>query len=364
MISPSDNQKTILVHAPNWVGDHAMAFSFYRALDEFFTGYEKILIGRKWVADLLPPGVFNHLITLEGKHLSINDLDYLKEHRAEYAFTLSPSFRSALLLRQSTALYRIGYRSDFRSLLLKYPAQKGAKRIPPFNKSEHRSLSYLRLLTPFMPGNLTAEDFYCRLKNIPVEFKFSQSETRHLREIERSNRLLKKKYWVICPGSVAPSKIYPVKHLISLIRNLLGHNSISIALVGSQIEKPYAAEILQALSEKEKRKTADLTGQTSLHELMHILRNARGVIANDSGVAHLTSLTLTPLVTFQGMGRKEETVPLNSEKTVLQRHLKCSPCMKKECPRRDYPLECLDTIEPHEVMAAMRSLDSSLLFNL
>lgn len=28
--------KTILVHAPNWVGDHVMAFPFYLTLKELF----------------------------------------------------------------------------------------------------------------------------------------------------------------------------------------------------------------------------------------------------------------------------------------------------------------------------------------
>jgi ADP-heptose:LPS heptosyltransferase len=38
----------VLVHAPNWVGDHAMAFPFYAALRELLPQAQLHLIGRAW----------------------------------------------------------------------------------------------------------------------------------------------------------------------------------------------------------------------------------------------------------------------------------------------------------------------------
>ena len=45
---------SVLVHAPNWVGDHAMAFPFYAALRELLPETKIVLIGRSWIADLAP----------------------------------------------------------------------------------------------------------------------------------------------------------------------------------------------------------------------------------------------------------------------------------------------------------------------
>ncbi|RME88720.1 MAG: lipopolysaccharide heptosyltransferase II, partial [Candidatus Hydrogenedentota bacterium] len=57
---------------------------------------------------------------------------------------------------------------------------------------------------------------------------------------------------------------------------------------------------------------------------------------------------------------KEETLTLNPRKKVLNLNLPCSPCGKKMCPRKDKPLECLEGIEPDEVLLAMKQLEKKV----
>lgn len=356
-------RKKLIIHAPNWVGDHVMAFPFYLAVQEIFVGWEKVLIGRNWVSSLLPENIFDHVFTFDdGKNFSQEKMKQLMVSPAEIGITLSPSFRSVWVLRKMKAKRIIGYRDRLRSLFISSEQERGSLRIPPVNHFEHRSLSYLRLLNPFLQADIIAEDLFFRYRHVIPQVQITPEKKKSIEEIFGKLKLKKNTYLVICPGSVASSKIYPVKHLVSILKQLYESQKLMpVVFVGSGIEKPFAAEIInlcaEFMSKKDvHKKLVDLTTKTDLAQLQFILKNARGVIANDSGVAHLTSLSHTPLVSFQGMGRKEETIPLNLHKKILTLDLACSPCFAKECPRRDFPLECLEAIQPGRVLNALSEL--------
>lgn len=349
MIDP----KTILVHAPNWVGDHTMAFPFYAVLNRLFPRQKKILIGRAWIESLLPPNIFDESFTLTEKNASPETLQTLRARKVDLAFTLSPSFRSAWLLRQIKATWRIGYKTDMRSVLLRPPPETGALRLPPHHPWEHRALSFIRLLTPFFEPEMIAEDYFEMFRDHDWHFPLGASEKNEIEEMLAPLKLTTP-FWIICPGSVAPSKVYPMKHLAEVIRlSARKQPNLNFLLVGSHIEREYANQLKKLLTKGEQTRVYDVTAKTSLKQVLYLLQKAVGCIANDSGVAHMSSLTKTPLVTFVGMGRKEETLVLNPRKKVLNLNLRCAPCGKKVCPRKDSPLECLEKIPPTEVANAM-----------
>jgi len=356
MKSKYNNNSPIVVHAPNWVGDHAMAFPFYLTLRELFPDYPKILLGRYWISSLVPDGIFDEIIIADKNKSFVKSFKEKRPKKPFLAVSLSPSFRSALTLHKLQPELLIGYKTDYRNFLLKYPPARGSQRIPPLHIHEHRALSYIRLLTPFFPNNQTAENYFAEFAHYTWRFPIKKKEKEHLEELKKSHKIVSKSI-LLCPGSVAPSKIYPVEHLVQLIEIIFFRKLASeILLVGSHIEKPFAEKILSFLPEKLRPKVKNITTQTSLNELIHLMREAKAVVANDSGVAHLTSLAQVPLVSFQGMGRKDETVPLNYQKQILHKQLSCSPCMKKHCPRVTEKLKCLKDITPEEVADSLEKL--------
>ncbi|MDW8305442.1 MAG: glycosyltransferase family 9 protein [Leptospiraceae bacterium] len=346
----------ILVHAPNWVGDHVMAYPFYFTLNELFGKSDIYLIGRKWIASLYPPFFKQVIAFSHGKEPSPEEFHFLKSLTWDYAFTLSPSIRSALLLWRLKAHYRIGQRDKLRSLILRLPPQRGSLRLPPPYPWEHRSLSYIRLLTPFFPTNQLAEDYWQKYRHLKVSFPVSRKFLQK-KEVQLIRRQYPQNFILgICPGSVVPSKIYPVEHIQRVIELFLEKYPKSVILfLGSHIEKEYVQKITTAISPNFQNRLLDFTTKTNLTEAGFLLQHCHVLLANDSGLAHLSSLSHTPLVSFQGMGRKEETLPLNPQKIIFHKQLRCSPCFQKKCPRRDYPLECLVSIPPQEVFAAIEN---------
>lgn len=337
----------VLIHAPNWVGDHALAFPFYAALRALFPKAELTLIGRNWVADLVPEG-YHQVVSWHGKNPAREQYQDLRAQNFSLAFTLSPSFRSAWLLWRLGIPERHGFLGDGRSFLLSKP--KNRQRWQIYNRHEHRSLAYLRLLVPFLPAALLPEELwqkYCHTQLEPLSIKQIGQKLNLPHSTQRV---------VLCPGSTAPSKKYPVAHFIRVVE-LVSQKlpKLQWVLLGAAIDSAECSAIANYFAGT-KLTVFNLCGKTTLREAHAILASARVVVANDSGLAHVTSLTKTPLVTFNGMGRREETAPLARKKILFDLRLDCSPCFARQCPRRDYPLECLVAISPEKVADAVWQL--------
>ena len=337
-----------------------MAFPFYLALQNLFPQSKLHLLGKEWAASLMPPRIFDECFTFAEKHLEASTLNQLKKNSYDLGISLSPSFRSVWLFTKIRASIRLGYRTDLRNFLIKVP-QKIKKYTPRLNPYEHRSLSYLRLLTSFFEDHLNAEDYWQQGVLHNWDLTLSPQQEKRFQNVLRKHKIKAKEYWVICPGSAVVSRVYPIKYVAGIVKTWAERKlAYKIVFVGTGREKKYMRELFSYLDLGEREFIEDLTTKTDLTELAFLLKQARGVIANDSGVAHLSFLTKTPLVTFIGAGRKEEILSLNPIKVVLNQKLACSPCLKPVCPRKDFPLECLIKIPPEMVWNAMKKLDQKL----
>jgi len=193
---------------------------------------------------------------------------------AEAAVLLPPSFRTAWEARKLPV--RVGYRSDFRSWLLTHALEP---------VDEHRGRSYARLAAvlgadvkgpPTLPRPDVQSDGHVAL--IPVSPSGAP---------------------VMWPG-------------FEELGDLLGH---AVVYTGpgehAQTRLPVRAGL-------------------PLPELVEHLAQARAVVSNDSGVAHLArALGLRTLVIY-GSTDPERTGPPGSEALVGPR-LDCTPCYRKTC---------------------------------
>jgi heptosyltransferase-2 len=70
------------------------------------------------------------------------------------------------------------------------------------------------------------------------------------------------------------------------------------------------------------------------------------VIANDSGVAHLTCALGTPYVVLFGAGDPTVTGPWKGRGALIRKEIDCSPCVSQICSK---DLECMKAISVDEV---------------
>ena len=82
---------------------------------------------------------------------------------------------------------------------------------------------------------------------------------------------------------------------------------------------------------------------------MGLLRAAKVVLSNDSGVMHLAAACGAPVVAVFGSTEPKLTRPIHDGVAIARRHLPCSPCFRRECPLGHY--ECLRAIGARDVSA-------------
>jgi len=155
-------------------------------------------------------------------------------------------------------------------------------------------------------------------------------------------------------GALAFERRWPVESFAAVLRRFARDTDLDVALIGSAEERGYVARVA-GLAGRGPR-LHDLTGQTSLADLAHLLAGATLVVSSDSGPAHLAAAVGAPVVVLFGPETPERYGPLGPRVRVLYGARFCSPCMTIEnaktvrCP---YAAACMREISPDSVWAAI-----------
>ena len=96
----------------------------------------------------------------------------------------------------------------------------------------------------------------------------------------------------------------------------------------------------------------NLSGQTSLIDLVYLYSLALLVISPDSGPMHIAAAVGTPVVALFGPSDPSRTGPYGQGHTVIRKGLPCSPCFKRQCST----IDCMKQISVEQVMDAVNSI--------
>jgi heptosyltransferase I len=153
---------------------------------------------------------------------------------------------------------------------------------------------------------------------------------------------------VLCPGARWLNKRWPVEHFEAFVRlRVRRHRHSRFAVIGGAEDLDLGRRIQHAAPGQ----VLDLTGRTTLPELVEVIRACGGLITNDSGPMHVAAALRKPVLALFGPTAPEQTGPFGQPEQVLQnRGLACVPCLKSTCAYR-LPLECLNSILPETVDA-------------
>jgi hypothetical protein len=101
----------------------------------------------------------------------------------------------------------------------------------------------------------------------------------------------------------------------------------------------------------------DLTGRTSLLEMVEWIRRAALMVTNDTGPMHVAAALGVRVLALFGPTDPRRTGPYGQIEDTLRIQLPCSPCLKPVC-YYEKPIECLRRISPeHACNIAIRRLE-------
>lgn len=129
-----------------------------------------------------------------------------------------------------------------------------------------------------------------------LEFLISEADERDFQGIEEAAGLRAGEYVCIHPGAKDPRRRWPAERFATVADRLAGRG-LQVVLTGTEEEAALTCAVADAMHAR----PLDLAGRTSVGALAALLRDARLVVCNDTGISHLAAALRVPsVVIFAG----------------------------------------------------------------
>lgn len=331
----------ILILKPSSLGDVIQALPVLRLIKKRYPESEVYW----WISTNLSP--------LLEKEPDLSGLFTFERHR-----WLRPRFWHDFLVtvRQARSLafdYTIDLQGLARSGIFAWFAN--AKLTIGLEDSREGSPGFYDLLATRPACATHAVDAYLQVLSVidvPVHWNFTWLPVqKEAAEAVRQKWRPKDARWVVLvPGARWPNKRWPAQYFAELVRRLAGDRTdIQFAILGGVEDAGLGERIAQVSPER----CMDLTGKTSLWEMIEWIRLSALMVSNDTGPMHVAAALGKPIVAVFGPTDPRRTGPYRQLERVLSLPLPCAPCLKPAC-HYVKPMECLQAITPEIVQRKVR----------
>ena len=329
---------TLVVRAPNPLGDAVMAIPAMAALREAFRGRRLVLAAEPSVAPLfqeITPVAQDGLLVVE----KASEASLLRSAGAEIAVLLPNSFRTAWACRRAGIEERWGYAAHGRRLLLTRAVRRPRGR-------RHHSEYYLHLVQQL--------GFACPA-SLPRVAITPETRRRVQDLLERSAIAVSSPIVGMAPGAAyGHAKRWPPERVAELAGRLTARGA-AVVLVGAAGDRGAGREIESSLPAG--ARVVNLIGRTDLRLLAGLLAACQAFVSNDSGAMHLAAATGVPVTAIFGPTDERVTAPLGDHDVILHQVF-CRPCMLRDCP---IDHRCMRGVTVDRVFeAVVRRLDASV----
>jgi len=323
-----DEIRRIVVRGPNWLGDAVMCEPALSQVRTLFPQAEITLLVKPAIADLLAqhPAVNRTLVYDDrGRHAGVTGkwtlTGVLRRHRFQLAILFQNAFEAALISFLAGIPRRFGYATDGRSLLLTDPVS-----VPPRSAQKHQVEYYWDLLKPLGgQGQASAP----RLFVTPEE---SALIARRLADagIGPSDLVIG-----VNPGSTyghakrwLPDRYAEVvNRMVKEAQSQTGAR-VGVAIVGAKGEEALG----KAIAGQIHTRTVVCSGQTTVRELLALVKRCQLFLTNDTGPMHVAAAFNVPLVAVFGPTDWQTTSPFGVDAQLVRQPVSCAPCLLRECP--------------------------------
>ncbi len=168
-----------------------------------------------------------------------------------------------------------------------------------------------------------------------------------------------KNYVVLNPNAsdLRIERRWPKDSFIELVETINAQeNAPKVVLIGSRNEVSYVSEISDHFTNN--NNVIDLSGKTTLDELIELIRGCNYVITNDTGPMHLSSALKKKTIALFGPCSPQQYA-VGEHIIPIYKHLYCSPCVHEfivpPCKGNN---QCMKSILVSDVKLAIEQLQS------
>lgn len=340
MVNPTYH--SIIIRMPNWIGDAVMATPVIHDLRQAYPDAKLTVMAKAPLAPLFfghpdVDEIFSYTLP-NGFLRKIDHRDIIKrikQGKYDLGVLLPNSFSSAWWFWRGDVKTRLGFNADGRRFLLThgipFPKERG---------KEHLVTTYKKLLVPLGISVSTS---------MPALY-ITQEERDAVKAILKRNHVPESDTLIgINPGAAYGSaKCWLPERFKAVTEKLLEKPGRTILYFGDAAGAPLVKEICKGFSSR----VINLSGMTTLRELITLIGTCKAFLTNDSGPMHIAAALKTPLVALFGSTNDVATGPYQHG-IVIHKHVECSPCYLRTCP---IDFKCMKQIEVDEVYRAMEDL--------
>lgn len=160
--------------------------------------------------------------------------------------------------------------------------------------------------------------------------------------------------FVMNPGAKFESKCWPPEYFGEVAKWVHREYGSTVVVTGVASERKIAQGVLRASGDF----AVDLSGQTTVQELIELLRISKGCVTNDTGTMHLAAMIRIPTVAiFTTRISPTHWLPIGSSIVSIFSFEDCSFCYKDDCSNP----KCLRNVDKDLLLQELRKLLSKKL---
>ncbi len=338
----------LLIRGPNWLGDAVMSEPAITGIRQRFPGATITLLAKPAIAELFQghPAIdeifrYEHVRQHAGLVGKWTLSQSLRRQRFDLAILLQNAFEAALLAWLANIPLRYGYATDGRRFLLTH-----AIPVPRSSPALHQVHYYVNLLKELgVTGNSTGAPSP-RLVLSPKEQEAGWAQLRALGVMEGDVLI------GVNPGSTYGSaKRWFPERFAQAAQQALQQASrtfgrpAKVVIIGAPGEESLGKHIAHQMQDQ----PIQLSGKTSIRELMAVLQRCALLITNDTGPMHVAAALGVPIVAVFGPTDSATTSPMGSPATLIRQPVDCAPCLLRECP---IDHRCMERVDVKDVAKA------------
>lgn len=308
------------------IGDIVLTSPVVRCLKTQYPGAEVHFLTKKRNADLLQANPYIDKIQLYDGSIS-NLISDLKAEKYDYIIDLHNNLRSLAVKFSLNAQSYSFNKLNFRKLLF---TRFGINTMPDRHIVD-RAMETLRSFNIENDGK--GLDYF-----IPDGDEFLQEE---LPENFRSGYIA-----LVLAGTYTTKKMPVAKY-----RNLISGSNVPFVLLGGKSERILASEILDWNTGN----VVDFTGQLRINQSASLVKKARLVISNDTGLMHIAAAFHKKILSVWGNTSPEfgmyPYLPGEGSEMIEVKGLACRPCSKlgyRKCPKKHF--RCMKDIQEDKII--------------
>ena len=325
----------VVIRSSNWLGDAVMSVPAVRALKRSNPGAHVAVLTPEKLADVWRlVAEVDEVIAFPSSSGVFRVAKLIRGRGFTDGVIFPNSLRTGLEMWLARIPRRIGYAGHRRRWLLAEVFSE-TKDVPANAPGRHQVHHYLRLA-----------EFLGAQAEPDRSFGFPDAAAKEVRAPGTTARI------TVCAGAeYGPAKRWLPERFAEVVRDVSSAATCRWQLVGVAKDRDVAAEI--ATHCENPVNVENLCGETTLAQLIAILRESDALLTNDTGTMHLATLLGVPAVAIFGSTEPALTGPLGAGHVVVRKRAECSPCFLRECP---IDFRCMKEVESAVVADALREV--------